>query len=949
MDGISDPYIVQQSLKAALQLGRFHGQGSVSFLTRDRAAVSLRRLFGPKNREHFHPLVRRLSNHLYGIKGDEALLGKLAELKDDPDIINFIYSPITPQSAEEIEFDRLLKAEIEEIPDEKFDQLIPKPAESEMVEGVESEHSSSVNKDDSGSTSTASETSGDADRGWAESSSTTDSASSSATSHDRARFPSRGSLTMNGPGASSSLAPTTGTAALSSVNISGPISSTTTQTGSVGLRTPGTGNNFNFPTDALNQGVETVTQSNIVQSGLSQAQIFGRKALTNWIPNAIGSFIPIFKPSGEGSSEPPRGSVTSTTGYSEDVPKNGQVYTEAEIEEVYYYQEQEEVLPKQEKKNFPPFLLMLIPVVGFFGIFLFMDLSKSTALLPPYDIPVQSGPDDGSSGGGGGSDIASCQFTRAGVSKPIKSAILRKWLAEAAQKEGVPAAVLASVAIHENPDFVTNANDDHDAIKANKLCNRGQFFCELRGQNAHMGECSGEEIANGARTAQAVGLMQFVDVFNPGKDLCSITVSIDLAAAKLKRDGVTAQPTQEQITTAIRRYYNSCTYPGGYSYCDEVWRDYQECKSVPTPPGDQNACLYGWPTSGTITQGPDSAGQYGHARLKPREAVDIAAAEGTQIVATFDGTVASVCLGYCGGLGNNVVIRSSSGGMISHAHLLSIDPGITQGGEIKAGTKIGTMGQTGLAFGSHLHFEFSGLSLARPNIPLSITPSNCDAESIVCNPANVSACKSTASRASVSGGDYWFLLNRSAKYEILFKGVPERISQSQVIKKSRVNPGQAGRDPTPIPQKLGRRYWTLKHFYSYTSDKDPVGYEKFGPYFIALDIPYEGQNHPQCFKERSNSRLQTNDCYGPVPYAECGPSGNEQCDWGTPGEFAIHGNNRLDGEGSAGCVRHSNSDIEEIFRKLGNEDKISGTRYYIVDSNVSEDSWTDENLAGALR
>lgn len=366
------------------------------------------------------------------------------------------------------------------------------------------------------------------------------------------------------------------------------------------------------------------------------------------------------------------------------------------------------------------------------------------------------------------------------------------------------------------------------------------------------------------------------------------------------------------------------------------------------PPGS-NACLNGWPTSGTITQGPDSAGQYGHARLKPREAVDIAAAEGTPIRATFNGVVASKCLGYCGGFGNNVVIRSG-GGTITHAHLLSIDRGITQGGEIKAGAEIGTMGQTGLAFGSHLHFEFTNLALTKPNIPEDIVPGNCNGGNIGCSPARVPACESgTTSTASNATGDYWFLLNRSAKYEILFKGVPEKISQSQVIKKSRVNPGATGRDPTPIPQKLGRRYWTLKHYYSYNTTDNPAEYEKFGPYFIVLNVPFEGQNHPRCYKERPNSRLQTNDCYGPVPYLECGSNGNEQCDWGTAGEFAIHGNNRLDGEGSAGCVRHSNSDIEEIFKKLSSENKISGTRYYVVDSNISEDSWTDENLAGALR
>lgn len=369
------------------------------------------------------------------------------------------------------------------------------------------------------------------------------------------------------------------------------------------------------------------------------------------------------------------------------------------------------------------------------------------------------------------------------------------------------------------------------------------------------------------------------------------------------------------------------------------------------PPTGSNSCLNGWPTSGALTQGPRSSAfvdgkQIGHLRRLPNEAVDIGNNDGTPIVATFDGTIASVCQGYCGGFGNNVVIRTSQG-TAQYAHLLSVSSNIKTSDQVDAGIQIGRMGSTGEAYGPHLHYELSGFSLAKPNIPENITPPECPTGRESCSPSRVNVCESSSdSSNTVSGSDYWFLLNRSGKYEILFKGVPEKISQSQVIKKSRINPGAAGRDPTPIPQKLGRRYWTLKHYYSYDTTESPAEYEKFGPYFIALDIPYSGQTHARC----------NGDCYGPVPYAECGPSGNEQCDWGTAGEFAIHGNNRLDGEGSAGCVRHSNSDIEEIFNKLSAENEqssssnnISGTRYYIVDSNISEDSWTDENLAGALR
>ncbi len=198
--------------------------------------------------------------------------------------------------------------------------------------------------------------------------------------------------------------------------------------------------------------------------------------------------------------------------------------------------------------------------------------------------------------------------------------------------------------------------------------------------------------------------------------------------------------------------------------------------------------------------------------------------------------------------------------------------------------------------------------------------------------------------AQTLGNTYWFLLNRQKRYEILYKGTPEKITQSQVVKISTINPGSPGDEPTPIPQKLGKKFWSLTgEVRLHPQDSDPTGYEKFGPYFIVLDVPFKNQPDPSC------NNNGTTDCYGPVPYKECGPSLDQQCNWHTPGEFAIHGNDKLDPPGSAGCVRHSNTDITEIYDTLNNAKAInSNTRYYAIDSDMDPSGLTDENFAQEL-
>ena len=84
--------------------------------------------------------------------------------------------------------------------------------------------------------------------------------------------------------------------------------------------------------------------------------------------------------------------------------------------------------------------------------------------------------------------------------------------------------------------------------------------------------------------------------------------------------------------------------------------------------------------------------------------VDLAGPQGTNIVATRDGTVTTVKSGgYNGGNGSYVVINHGDGFSTSYLHLLENIP-VSVGQKVKAGQVIGYMGSTGASTGPHLHF-----------------------------------------------------------------------------------------------------------------------------------------------------------------------------------------------------------------------------------------------------
>ncbi|KIX13535.1 peptidoglycan DD-metalloendopeptidase family protein [Dethiosulfatarculus sandiegensis] len=86
---------------------------------------------------------------------------------------------------------------------------------------------------------------------------------------------------------------------------------------------------------------------------------------------------------------------------------------------------------------------------------------------------------------------------------------------------------------------------------------------------------------------------------------------------------------------------------------------------------------------------------------KDHNGLDLAAELGADVKAAQDGKV--VFAGEKGGYGNLIVLEHPGGQSTYYGHLDTIE--VKVGDKIKTGQKMGTVGQTGMATGPHLHFE----------------------------------------------------------------------------------------------------------------------------------------------------------------------------------------------------------------------------------------------------
>ena len=156
--------------------------------------------------------------------------------------------------------------------------------------------------------------------------------------------------------------------------------------------------------------------------------------------------------------------------------------------------------------------------------------------------------------------------------------------------------------------------------------------------------------------------------------------------------------------------------------------------------------------------------------------------------------------------------------------------------------------------------------------------------------------------------NYWFLLHRKSNIEYLYKGQPNDIENSNLIKTFKVKVGVPGQKPTPLPNLLGREYWKIIDKFE---TKDNI---ETAPYFLVFDVP-NFDTEP----------------FGPAPYLEC----NGQCYWEISGPFGLHGvagdSQKISNEnpGSSGCIRHKDEDITYLYNLL--DPKKEEIRYYIED------------------
>lgn len=91
-------------------------------------------------------------------------------------------------------------------------------------------------------------------------------------------------------------------------------------------------------------------------------------------------------------------------------------------------------------------------------------------------------------------------------------------------------------------------------------------------------------------------------------------------------------------------------------------------------------------------------------RMRAHKGVDYAAPTGTPIRAAGDGRVEFA--GWKGGYGRAVILQHGSTYTTLYAHMSRLHKGVRTGVRVEQGSVIGYVGQTGLASGPHLHYEF---------------------------------------------------------------------------------------------------------------------------------------------------------------------------------------------------------------------------------------------------
>ena len=124
-----------------------------------------------------------------------------------------------------------------------------------------------------------------------------------------------------------------------------------------------------------------------------------------------------------------------------------------------------------------------------------------------------------------------------------------------------------------------------------------------------------------------------------------------------------------------------------------------------------------WPTDSTAISSP-----FGWRSGAFHTAVDITNYYYAPIYAANNGVVTMATSGY-GSYGIFIAINHNNGYGTGYAHLAAIAPGVQRGVAVERGQIIGYMGNTGLSFGTHLHFEvYNGATHPGYNYGLFLNP-----------------------------------------------------------------------------------------------------------------------------------------------------------------------------------------------------------------------------------
>ena len=117
----------------------------------------------------------------------------------------------------------------------------------------------------------------------------------------------------------------------------------------------------------------------------------------------------------------------------------------------------------------------------------------------------------------------------------------------------------------------------------------------------------------------------------------------------------------------------------------------------------------GMPAAGRVTS---AFGMRAHplgGKVKPHTGIDIGGKEGSPIKAIMGGGKV-IYAGSMSGYGNMVAVRTPEGRVLKYGHLHDID--VRKGQNLSPNQVLGTMGHTGEATGTHLHFETTKIGVS---------------------------------------------------------------------------------------------------------------------------------------------------------------------------------------------------------------------------------------------